>query len=91
MAETKKRFKTNLGKALSKLSQNSRVLGNFIELDTAGANPKYELFYNTGIRRREGLANNAVSVTYDKPDEKFAQGVFGRYQYGQRQQKCKTL
>lgn len=54
---------------MSKLSQNSRVLGNFIELDTAGANPKYELFYNTGIRRREGLANNAVSVTYDKPDE----------------------
>lgn len=82
MAETKKRFKTNLGKALSKLSQNSRVLGNFIELDTAGANPKYELFYNTGIRRREGLANNAVSVTYDKPNEKFAQGVFGRYPYG---------
>ena len=53
MAETKKRFKTNLGKALSKLSQNSRVLGNFIELDTAGTNPKYELFYNTGIRRKD--------------------------------------
>lgn len=73
------RYKTNLGKALANLSKDFNVLGNFMSPDPLiGSNDKFINFQKTGIRRREGLANNAVSVTYNRPNE-LAKAQIGRY------------
>lgn len=75
----KNRYKTNLGKALASLSNNLHVLGDFIVADPlAGANPKYEVFADTGIRRQEGLSNNAISITYQRPKD-ISTATLGRY------------
>lgn len=61
------RYKTNLGKALANMSNDLTVLGNFTRDSRAvGPNDKYDTFRETGVRRQEGLARNAVSVTFDK-------------------------
>lgn len=58
-------FKTGIGKALSKIANNWSVVGDFIKFDLDGTNDKYATFGSTGIRRREGLARNSVSVPFD--------------------------
>jgi hypothetical protein len=79
MAASKSRYKTNLGKALASIANDMHVLGNFMVADpSAGANPKYDIFKQTGIRRKEGLANNAVSVAFERPQE-LSMAQLGRY------------
>lgn len=79
MAGLKNRYKTNLGKALANVANDMHVLGNFMAVDPAvGANRKYDIFRQTGIRRREGLANNAVSVSFERPAE-LSLAQMGRY------------
>lgn len=79
MAGLKNRYKTNLGKALANIANDMHVLGNFMAVDPAvGANRKYDIFRQTGIRRREGLANNAVSVSFERPAE-LSLAQMGRY------------
>lgn len=76
---SKKRYKTNLGKALANVANNMHVLGNFMAVDPAvGANTKYDIFRQTGTRRKEGLANNAVSVSFERPADLSASQI-GRY------------
>lgn len=79
MAKVKSRYKTNLGKALTSISNNLQILGNFMVADPVnGSNIKFETFDKTGIRRQEGLANNSVSVTMDRTPG-LAMAEIGRY------------
>lgn len=75
----KSRYKTNLGKSLAQLAQDSNLFRNFAN---GGAmlsnNDKFNLFQSTGIRRKEGLANNAVSVSYSRPNE-YARAQIGKF------------
>lgn len=77
----KQRYKTNLGKALSALANKTVYFGNFAVADPIdGSNDKFEIFRQTGIRRKEALANNSVSISFDRKDEyNAAINGFGKY------------
>lgn len=78
---SQRRYKTNLGKAFAKLANNLTAFGNYAVADPVdGSNDKYDIFRKTGIRRKEALANNAVSISFDRRDEYNASiNGFGKY------------
>lgn len=74
------RYKTNLGKALANLSKDLNVINGLASVNgELDANEKFDIFRSAGIRRKEGLANNAVSVSYEKPDLGVGYSYLGKY------------
>lgn len=66
---SKRRYKTNLGKAFDALANKLTVFGQYgIAEPIEGSNDKYDVFRKTGIRRKEALANNSVSISFDRKD-----------------------
>lgn len=75
-------FKTNLSRALGNYLKNTNYIGDIMKNGIATlSNPKWEDFENTGIRRKEALANNSVSHGLIHMDNSaaLATGVGGQF------------